>query len=211
MQRLTAGKGVFMLVARHVLPPRIEASPPRLRIPAAGVRSGLVFLLALALGPLWSGAANAAGARGFQTTGTAASPGVWTITIESFPVFGADPRAYAFFPGALEPQSTASTIVNVPVGTGSTALATNQAITSALNTALYPAKVARTKINRDPSLGTLVTDTGSFTMSISGGVPGQDLAETSPLCCPGATPTGVLVIGGLIMLVGAFRVRGGGA
>lgn len=200
-----------MLVARHCVSPPVEVSPPGRRSAARTSRAGLALLLALTFLPAGAGIARAAGARGFQTTGTSVAPGVWTITIESFPVFGADPRAYAFFPGALEPQGTASTIINVPVASGSTALATNQAITAAMNTALYPAKVARTKINRDPSLGTLVTDTGSFTMSIAGSVPGQDLAETSPLCCPGATPTGILVIGGLIMLVGVIRIRNGGA
>jgi hypothetical protein len=159
----------------------------------------------LTLGTFVPSTGEAALSRGIQVAGTTSGPGVWSITIESFPPGPFDPRRY---PAGLEPRdakSLASTTVNVPVSSGATAYSTNIAITAAINAALAPATLGRSVIFRDPGVALVITDSGTFNMSIAGGAPGQNVTETSPVCCPASTPWGLLLLGGSVILLGFIR------
>lgn len=176
-------------------------------LPGFGLLLGCAALLAL--GALVPGKAQAALSRGIQVAGTAVGPGTWTITIESFPPGPFDPRRY---PAGLAPPDAAlggPTPINVPVSSGATAYSTNVAITSAINTALAPGVLGRSVIFRDPGVALVITDSGTFNMSITGGAPGQNVTETSPVCCPASTSPGLLLLGGSVLLLGFLRFRRG--
>jgi hypothetical protein len=176
-------------------------------LPGFGLLLGCAALLAL--GALVPGKAQAALSRGIQVAGTAVGPGTWTITIESFPPGPFDPRRY---PAGLAPPDAAlggPTPINVPVSSGATAYSTNVAISTAINTALAPGVLGRSVIFRDPGVALVITDSGTFNMSITGGAPGQNVTETSPVCCPASTPPGLLLLGGSVLLLGFLRFRRG--
>lgn len=166
--------------------------------------AGVALCLPLCL-PLKS--ARAALGRAIQVAGTSTGAGTFVITIESFPPGPFDPRRY---PAGLAPRDAAglaSTMINVPVNSGSSPYSTSTSITAAINAALYPGIVARSVIFRDPAIGRVVTDVGTFTLSIAGGAPGQTVTETSPICCPAVDPLGILALGGGIVALGLWRLR----
>ena len=101
------------------------------------------------------------------------------------------------------------TPINVPDSSGATAYSTNVALSTAINTALAPATLGRSVIFRDPGVALVITDSGTFNMSIAGGAPGQNVTETSPVCCPASTPPGLLLLGGSVLLLGFLRFRRG--
>lgn len=184
---------------------RGSSAPPTARSGAwRGLVAGAAFCL---LSLLPSDSALGALGRAIKVAGTSTGPGIFSITIESFPPGPFDPRRY---PAGLAPRDAAglaSTLINVPVNSGSSPYSTSASITAAINDALYPGIVARSVIFRDPAIGRVVTDVGTFSLSIAGGAPGQTVTETSPICCPALDPLGILALGGGIVALGAWRMR----
>jgi hypothetical protein len=146
----------------------------------------LVAAALLAVGLAFHSApASAALTRSLQAYGTSSGPGTCSITIESF---GFDPEQAARGGSSIESPF----IINVSIPTHSSASNSASLIRNDVD-AVLPADYVVTIHPSYPSVVVINRTTGTFTMSISENVPGQEYAEVN-------TPVPMLDPAGLVMI-----------